>query len=146
VAIKAAVVAADERETSGGRAVLNYGHTLGHALEADGDYTLRHGEAVAIGLVFAAELAHAMDRIDDATLERHRRLVTTLGLPAEVPEGAEAAALITHMRRDKKAVGGLTFVLDGPVGPELVFDPPHEAMARAFVAVGVRAGGSGARG
>ncbi len=146
VAIKAAVVDADEREATGGRAVLNYGHTLGHALEANGGYTLRHGEAVATGLVFAAELAHAMGRIDAIGVERHRRLVASLGLPTEVPEGAEAPALIAHMRRDKKAAGGLTFVLDGPAGPELVSDPPHEAMARALVAVGVRAGGSGVRG
>src|SRR4029450_1024890 len=78
VAIKAAVVAADEREQVGnpkGRATLNSGHTLAHALETAGRYDLRHGEAVAVGLVYAAELAHALGRIDDARVAAHRQVV-----------------------------------------------------------------------
>ncbi len=146
VAVKAEIVQADERERTGGRAVLNYGHTLAHALEADRGFGLRHGEAVAVGLVFAAELAHAMDRIDAAAVARHRALVEGVDLPTAVPEGTGAPALLGLMQRDKKASGGLTFVLDGPSGPELVSDPPPEALARALAAVGVRADAGSARG
>jgi len=119
VAIKAAVVAADERE-GGRRATLNYGHTLGHALESAGRYDLRHGEAVAIGLVFAALLAQRIGRIDAGRVEEHRRVVASYDLPVKLPPGVDAAELIEFMGRDKKAVGGLTFVLDGPTGVETV--------------------------
>jgi 5-deoxy-5-amino-3-dehydroquinate synthase len=119
VAIKAAVVAADERE-GGRRATLNYGHTLGHALESAGRYDLRHGEAVAIGLVFAALLAQRIGRIDAGRVEDHRRVVASYDLPTKLPPGVDAAELIEFMARDKKAVGGLTFVLDGPAGVETV--------------------------
>jgi len=146
VAVKAEIVEADEQERTGSRALLNYGHTLAHALEADRDFGLRHGEAVAVGLVFAAELAHAMDRIDEHTVARHRALVSAVDLPTAVPEAIDAGALLGLMRRDKKASGGLTFVLDGPSGPELVSDPPPDALARALAAVGVRADVGRARG
>lgn len=119
VAIKAAVVSADERE-SGQRALLNYGHTLAHALEIDGAFDLRHGEAVAIGLVFAARLARAMGRIDDDAVARHETLVAGYGLPTTLPGGVDLDHLVELMGRDKKAVDGLTFVLDGPQGPEVV--------------------------
>jgi 5-deoxy-5-amino-3-dehydroquinate synthase len=119
VAIKAAVVSADERE-SGQRALLNYGHTLAHALEIDGAFDLRHGEAVAIGLVFAARLARSMGRIDDDAVARHESLVAGYGLPTTLPAGADLDHLVELMGRDKKAVDGLTFVLDGPRGPEVV--------------------------
>ena len=113
--IKAEVVAADERE-SGRRAVLNYGHTLAHALEAHGGYDLRHGEAVAVGLVYAAELAHGAGRIDVHRVAEHRRVVGGYDLPTSLPEGADADALVTLFQRDKKAVDGVTFMLDGPEG------------------------------
>ena len=119
VEIKAAVVADDERET-GRRAVLNYGHTLGHALETTGGYGLRHGEAVAIGLVYAAELGRALGRIDDERVAEHRRIVEGYGLPARIPGDAADAELLDAMGRDKKAVDGLTFALDGPDGVEVV--------------------------
>ena len=122
VEIKAAVVAADEKE-AGQRALLNYGHTLAHALEthaSDIGADLRHGEAVAIGLVFAALLARRLGRIDDERVEDHRRVVTRYGLPAELPAGADASRLIDLMARDKKATTGLTFVLDGVRGVEVV--------------------------
>jgi 5-deoxy-5-amino-3-dehydroquinate synthase len=130
VRIKAAVVAADETE-SGLRATLNYGHTLAHALETAGRYDLRHGEAVAIGLVFAAELARRLERIDDDRVERHRTVVAGYGLPSRLPEGADADALLTLMARDKKAVDGLTFVLDGPRGVDVVHgvDPDQVRLA-----------------
>jgi 5-deoxy-5-amino-3-dehydroquinate synthase len=138
VELKAVFVARDPEERSGLRAVLNYGHTLAHALEASGEYDdVLHGEAVAIGLVYAGELAAALGRIDAATAERHRALVSALGLPIRAPGGLDASALLELMRRDKKAKGGLTFVLPGPNGIERVDDPPAPALERAFEAVGV---------
>jgi 5-deoxy-5-amino-3-dehydroquinate synthase len=139
VACKARIVSADETE-GGLRMVLNYGHTLAHALEAaglageSGDFEdsvdgsggagsvplLRHGEAVAIGLVFAARLSRAVGRIDDDRVRRHERLVADYELPDRLPDGAEPGRLVELMGRDKKAHGDLTFVLDGPRGVELV--------------------------
>jgi len=115
VEIKAEVVSADERE-AGRRAILNYGHTLGHAIETSGRYDLRHGEAVAIGLVYAAELGWTLGRIDEARVAEHRRIVEGYDLPTYLPDGADAEELLTVMRRDKKALDGLTFVLDGGSG------------------------------
>jgi 5-deoxy-5-amino-3-dehydroquinate synthase len=119
VAIKAAVVASDERE-GGARATLNYGHTLAHAIEIAGDHDLRHGEAVAIGLIFAAELALRLGRIDADRVAEHRRVVGAYDLPLTVPTGLENSELIALMGRDKKALDGITFVLDGPNGVESV--------------------------
>ena len=127
-AIKAAVVSADEHEHTGLRATLNYGHTLAHALETAGHYDLRHGEAVAIGLVFAARLARRLGRVDDDTVAEHVRVVAGYGLPTEVPAGHDPAELITLMARDKKAVDGLTFVLDGPRVVEVVAAVPADAV------------------
>ena len=124
VAIKAEVVAADEREGDR-RMILNYGHTLAHALEAAGladhpDWDLRHGEAVAIGLMFAALLAQRLGRIDEARVKEHRAVVGSYDLPVELPAGAVASELVAFMGRDKKAQQDLTFVLDGPRGVEPV--------------------------
>jgi 5-deoxy-5-amino-3-dehydroquinate synthase len=120
VRIKAEVVASDERE-SGRRALLNYGHTLAHAVEIAGGHDLRHGEAVAIGLVYAAELARSLGRIDDAAVAEHRRVVSGYGLPTTLPAHLEDDELMTLMGRDKKVLDdGLTFVLDGPSGVEVV--------------------------
>jgi len=119
VEIKAEVVASDERE-GGRRAILNYGHTLAHALETAGRYDLRHGEAVAIGLVFAGRLARRLGRIGDEEVDRHYRVVRGYDLPDRLPPGADHAALVDLMRRDKKALRGLTFALDGPTGVTVV--------------------------
>jgi 5-deoxy-5-amino-3-dehydroquinate synthase len=124
VAIKAEVVASDEREGDR-RMVLNYGHTLAHALEAstfDGQagWDLRHGEAVAIGLVFAALLARRLGRVDDGRVALHRRVVGGFDLASSLPAGAEPDRLVSFMARDKKAHHDLTFVLDGPAGVEAV--------------------------
>ncbi|MET0825201.1 MAG: 3-dehydroquinate synthase family protein [Acidimicrobiales bacterium] len=119
VRIKAELVVRDPTE-HGERALLNYGHTLAHALETAGDYDLRHGEAVAIGLVFAACLARGLERIDDDRVAEHRRVIEGYGLPTTVDGGLDPGALVDLMRRDKKAFDGLTFVLDGPRGPEVV--------------------------
>lgn len=131
-AIKAAVVAADERE-GGHRAILNYGHTLAHALEAVAlarGRDLRHGEAVAVGLVFAAQLAHRLGRIDGERVALHRRVVGGFDLSSALPEDADPAELLTFMTRDKKAHHDLTFVLDGPRGVESVRGvDPDEVLA-----------------
>jgi 5-deoxy-5-amino-3-dehydroquinate synthase len=123
VRIKAEVVAADEREDPSnrrGRATLNYGHTLAHALETVGRYDLRHGEAVAVGLRYAALLARRLDRIDDARVAHHDAVLGAYELSGALPEGCDAAQLVAVMGRDKKALDGLTFVLDGPEGVEVV--------------------------
>ncbi len=104
---KAAVVAADEREERGQRAVLNFGHTIGHALEAVTGYgRFLHGEAVAIGMVAAARVSHALDVCDAATVDRIRALLARLGLPVALPADVEPAALGAAMRADKKSAGG----------------------------------------
>jgi 5-deoxy-5-amino-3-dehydroquinate synthase len=131
VAIKAEVVAGDERE-GGRRAILNYGHTLGHALEIAGHHDLRHGEAVAIGLVYAAHLARVLDRIDDDRVEDHRAVVRSYDLTAHLPAGYDHDELVVLMGRDKKAIDGLTFVLDGPRGVESVSGVPEDAVRAAL--------------
>jgi 5-deoxy-5-amino-3-dehydroquinate synthase len=142
VRIKADVVARDEHESPGApgaamglRATLNYGHTLAHALETAGRYDLRHGEAVAIGLVFAAELARRLERIDDGRVDEHRKVVDSYHLPSHLPPDADADALVTLMGRDKKAVDGLTFVLDGPRGVEPVAGVAPDQVRLALEAV-----------
>lgn len=132
VQIKADIVAADERE-GGRRALLNYGHTLAHGLETVTDHRLAHGEAVAIGLVFAAYVARRLDRIDDERVELHRRVVThEYGLSAQLPEGVDPEALLGAMARDKKALHGLTFILDGAAGLEVVEGVPESAVREAL--------------
>ena len=134
VEIKAEVVAADERE-AGRRAVLNYGHTLGHAIETAGRYDLRHGEAVAVGLVYAAELGRALGRIDGDRVAEHRRIVDGYGLPGRLPDGADPDDLMAVMARDKKALDGLTFALDGPAGVEVVAGVDAEVVRSTLEAV-----------
>jgi 5-deoxy-5-amino-3-dehydroquinate synthase len=137
VKIKAAVIEDDEREdpaNTRGRAILNYGHTLGHALETAGSFGLRHGEAVAIGLVFAAELAHGLGRIDRARVDEHRDVLREYQLKDRLPPASDPRDLVALMRRDKKAVHGLTFVLDGPDGVELVRDVPELKVLEALEA------------
>lgn len=120
VALKAEVVAADERE-GGRRALLNYGHTLAHALETLGQYRILHGEAVAIGLAYAARLARTLGRIDERAVSEHDQLLDRLGIERRLPAWADHRQVVEAMGRDKKASGGnLTFVLDGPDGPEVV--------------------------
>ncbi len=134
VRIKADVVASDERESSR-RAILNYGHTLAHALETAGGHDLRHGEAVAIGLVFAAELAHTLGRIAPSVVDEVRRVVGAYDLPSTIPEGLADDDLIELMGRDKKARHELTFVLDGPDGVEVVGGVGIDAITHALAAV-----------
>ncbi len=135
VRIKADLVGRDPTE-HGDRALLNYGHTLAHALETAGAYDLRHGEAVAIGLVFAACLARSLERIDDERVAEHRRVVEAYGLPTSVEGDMAPGDLVELMRRDKKAVDGLTFVLDGPQGVELVHGVGEREVEQALAEVG----------
>jgi 5-deoxy-5-amino-3-dehydroquinate synthase len=123
-AIKAEVVTADEREGDR-RMVLNYGHTLAHALEASAfdaepGSDLRHGEAVAIGLVFAGLLASRLGRIDEERAELHRQVVRAFDLSPLLPGEVDPEQLLSFMSRDKKADHDLTFVLEGPDGVEVV--------------------------
>jgi 3-dehydroquinate synthase len=135
IRVKADVVAADLRE-SHLREILNYGHTLGHAIERREEYRWRHGAAVSVGLVFAAELARAAGRLDDVTADRHRAVLASLGLP--VTYAADALPeLVETMRGDKKArAGTLRFVvLDGLAKPGRLEGPEPELLERAYAAV-----------
>jgi 5-deoxy-5-amino-3-dehydroquinate synthase len=131
VRIKADVVSSDERE-GGRRAILNYGHTLAHALETAGQYDLHHGEAVAIGLIYAAEVARQLDRIDDERVAEHRRVVGGYDLPLRPPAGTRADVVLPLFARDKKALAGVTLVLDGPRGVESVTGIDDEVLVDAF--------------
>ncbi|MFB9838801.1 3-dehydroquinate synthase family protein [Actinoallomurus acaciae] len=131
VALKASIVAADERD-AGPRNLLNYGHTLGHALERATGYRVRHGEAVAIGTVFAGRLAGLLGRIGPARVAEHHAVVAAYGLPTRLPAEAGHDVLVRLMRLDKKATDGLAFVLDGPHGAELVRDVPESQVAAAL--------------
>lgn len=115
--IKAAVVADDERETSGRRAILNYGHTFGHAIEATAGYgVFTHGEAVAIGMAMAARLARSLGRIGDEFVARQDVLLTACGLPTRWPE-ADPQAMVPVMKKDKKVAHALLrFVLPTRIG------------------------------
>jgi len=115
--IKADVVANDERETSGRRAILNYGHTFAHAIEATAGYgTFLHGEAVAIGMEMAARLAAAMGLIDRQVVQRQRKLIESCSLPIAWSD-ADPEAMIAAMRTDKKVSHAqLRFVLPNRIG------------------------------
>lgn len=134
VRCKAEVVAEDERE-GGRRAILNYGHTLGHALETATGYDLRHGEAVATGLVYAAEVARRLGRIDADRVAEHRRVVGGYDLPVTLPADVDADRIVSLFSRDKKAIGGLTFVLDGPRGVEPVRIDDRDLLLDALEAI-----------
>jgi 5-deoxy-5-amino-3-dehydroquinate synthase len=123
VSLKVSLVAIDERE-GGSRVLLNYGHTLAHALEKlalrRGTDELRHGEAVAIGLAFAARLARALQRVGDDVVEHHDRVLFALGLNGRLPAQYDTEELLEAMTFDKKARHDLSFVLAGPDGFSLV--------------------------
>ncbi len=132
VTVKAEVVSADLRET-GRREILNYGHTLGHAIEKREAYRWRHGHAVAVGLVYAAALAREAGRLDRPTADRHGALLRSLRLPTTYAADAWPE-LRAAMRVDKKVRGrSLRFVvLDAAGAPGLLADPPDELLAAAY--------------
>ncbi|HEY7051480.1 MAG TPA: 3-dehydroquinate synthase [Mycobacterium sp.] len=135
VVVKAEVVAADEKESQL-REILNYGHTLGHAIERRERYQWRHGAAVSVGLVFAAELARLAGRLDDATAERHREILTSLGLPVTYDADA-LPQLIEFMAGDKKTRAGVLrfVVLDGLARPGRLEGPDPSLLAAAYAEV-----------
>ncbi|MBU3706090.1 MAG: 3-dehydroquinate synthase [Mycobacterium sp.] len=135
VAVKAAVVAADEKE-SALREILNYGHTLAHAIERRERYRWRHGAAVSVGLVFAAELGRMAGRLDDKTARRHRDVLSALGLPVAYDSGA-LPELLEYMAGDKKnRAGVLRFVvLDGLAKPGRLEGPDPALLAAAYAEV-----------
>jgi 3-dehydroquinate synthase len=132
VRVKAEVVSGDLRET-GRREILNYGHTLGHAIERVESFQIRHGEAVAIGMVFAAEVARQVGRLDEVTAGRHRRVLTMVGLPTVYKPGLWRD-LREAMTVDKKARGARLrlIVLDGLARPAALDDPPEELLDSAY--------------
>ena len=135
VRVKARVVAEDLRE-SGLREILNYGHTLGHAIEHVEGYRIRHGHAVSVGLVFAAALGRHAGRLDPATAQRHATVLTALGLPIRYRADAWAD-LHAAMRVDKKARGAtLRFVvLDGLARPGILEAPSDALLEAAYAEV-----------
>jgi len=136
VDLKARLVAGDERE-GGARALLNYGHTLAHAMEkvalARDPEELRHGEAVAIGLAFAARLARDLGRVGDEVVDEHDEVLDALGLVRRLPDSYDDDELIEAMRHDKKARHDLRFVLAGAEGFSLV-DDVDETVVRSALA------------
>jgi 3-dehydroquinate synthase len=135
IRVKAHVVGSDLRE-SGLREILNYGHTLGHAIEKRERYAWKHGHAVAVGLIFAAELSRLAGRLDDDTAARHRAVLELLKLPTEYPADGWAD-LLAAMRVDKKArADTLRFVvLDGLGKPGILQGPDEELLKRAYAEV-----------
>jgi 3-dehydroquinate synthase len=135
IQVKADVVAADLHE-SDLREILNYGHTLGHAIERRERYRWRHGAAVSVGLVFAAELARLTGRLDDATAERHTAVLNLLGLPTRYDPDA-LPQLLESMRGDKKTRSGVLrfVVLDGLAKPGRLEGPDPALLAAAYSAV-----------
>ncbi|WP_136610563.1 3-dehydroquinate synthase [Sinomonas albida] len=132
IAVKAEVVSTDLKE-SGRREILNYGHTLGHAIELAERYQWRHGAAVSVGMMFAAELARSVGRLEDAVADRHRSILERLGLPTSY-RGDRWQALLDGMRRDKKSRGDLLrfVVLDGVAKPGILEVPDTSLLFAAY--------------
>ena len=137
--VKVDVVNADERET-GERMLLNYGHTLGHAVEAAAGYgTLLHGEAVAIGMHLEAQLAARLAMVGEATVERQRALLEAYGLPTAMPRGMDPGDVLERTLRDKKVrAGKIRWALPTGIGGATVRDDVPEALVRAVVEAGAR--------
>ncbi len=141
IAVKARVVSADLRETTSvganvGRELLNYGHTLGHAIERREHYRWRHGEAISVGMIFAAELARLAGRLDQPTADRHKLILSSVGLPTGYAADAFDELLAT-MAVDKKTRGStLRFViLNGLAGAEILAGPDESLLRAAYAAV-----------
>ena len=132
IAIKAEVVASDFKE-AGLREILNYGHTLGHAIEHAERYQWRHGAAISIGMVFVAELARLAGRLSDADVDRHRSVLSSLGLPTTY-KADKWEQLLATMQRDKKSrAGQLRFVVLDAIGkPTIMNAPTNEMLFAAY--------------
>jgi 3-dehydroquinate synthase len=135
VAVKASVVAADLKE-SFHREILNYGHTFAHAIEYTERYQWRHGSAVSVGMVYAAELSRLAGKLSEADVARHREILDSLGLPTSYAAG-RWDALYTAMKRDKKARGDVLrfVVLHGIGNPQRLEGPDPALLTAAYDAV-----------
>jgi 3-dehydroquinate synthase len=139
IAVKVDVVVDDLKETGGtrghpGREILNYGHTLGHAIERVERYTYRHGAAISVGMVFVAELARLAGRLSDDVAERHRSVLSSVGLPTSYG-GGSWNQLLEAMRIDKKARGDLLrFVVLEDIARPVVLEGPDPALLTAAYA------------
>ncbi|QYJ05201.1 3-dehydroquinate synthase [Nocardioides panacisoli] len=150
IQVKIDVVVEDLRETAGtsageghpGREALNYGHTLAHAIERAEDYRIRHGEAVAIGCCYVAELARRSGLLADDAADRHARVLAAIGLPV-THTGADFDALLATMRVDKKARGNVLrfVVLSEPGRPRVLEGPDETDLRAAYAALAPSAGG-----
>ncbi|WP_456694655.1 3-dehydroquinate synthase [Aeromicrobium sp. P5_D10] len=140
IAVKARTVAGDLRETGAdgsiGREALNYGHTLGHAIERFENYGVRHGEAISVGMVYVAEMAHRIGHIDQDLLDRHRSILQSIGLPTTYRPGIWEQLLAT-MRLDKKTRGNqLRFVvLESLAVPTILAGPSESLLIDAYQAI-----------
>jgi len=147
IRVKADVVSADLKETRGlgsgvreghpGREALNYGHTLGHAIERAEGYRVRHGEAISVGMVYVAELARRTGQLDAPTADRHRVVLDLVGLPTTYDSGAGWEDLLGAMRVDKKSRGDLLrfVVLEGLARPAVLEGPDESTLEQAFAAI-----------
>jgi 3-dehydroquinate synthase len=137
IGIKARVVGEDFKE-NGLREILNYGHTLGHAVEYAERFQWRHGAAVAIGMVYAAELARLTGRLSDDVVDRHRSILTSLQLPVGYPAG-RWSTLLSVMKRDKKARGSMLrfIVLDDVAKPTTLTGPDESLLFAAYQEIGI---------
>jgi 3-dehydroquinate synthase len=141
VGIKARIVGRDFKE-SGPREVLNYGHTLGHAVEFAERYKWRHGAAVSVGMMYAAELARLGGRLSDEVVERHRSILSSLQLPIAYPLD-RWNSLLEAMQRDKKTRGGMLrfIVLDDVAKPTVLAGPDPSLLFAAYQEIGFERGG-----
>ncbi|MGW2862925.1 3-dehydroquinate synthase [Streptomyces sp. SDr-06] len=132
IRVKAEVVSGDLKE-AGRREILNYGHTLAHAIEKNERYKWRHGAAVSVGMVFAAELGRLAGRLDDATADRHSAILKSVGLPLTY-RGDQWPKLLENMKLDKKARGNLLrfIVLDGLAKPSVLEGPDPSVLLAAY--------------
>jgi 3-dehydroquinate synthase len=139
ITVKASVVSGDLHERIGsglGREVLNYGHTFGHAIEHVESFRWRHGAAVSVGMMYVAELARLAGRLDDDVVDRHRRVLSSLGLPTTYADG-RWDALLSAMRLDKKTRGDLLrfIVLDDVASPVILEGPDPALLISAYAEV-----------
>ncbi|MFJ9076942.1 3-dehydroquinate synthase [Streptomyces sp. NPDC102278] len=136
IQVKADVVSSDLKE-AGLREILNYGHTLAHAIEKNERYKWRHGAAVSVGMVFAAELGRLAGRLDDATADRHKAVLASVGLPLTY-RGDQWPKLLETMKVDKKSRGDLLrfIVLDGLAKPTVLEGPDPAVLFAAYGEVG----------
>ncbi|MFC9733334.1 3-dehydroquinate synthase [Streptomyces roseolus] len=135
IQVKADVVSGDLKE-SGRREILNYGHTLAHAIEKNERYKWRHGAAVSVGMAFAAELGRLAGRLDDATADRHRAVLESVGLPLTY-RGDQWPKLLETMKVDKKSRGDLLrfIVLDGLAKPSVLEGPDPAVLVAAYAEI-----------